>query len=352
MNLSPMLTPEAAFERCMAITQREAKNFYYGIRLLRPPKRRAMAALYAFARYIDDIGDGNAPPEVKLSQLASLREITLEIAGVESGAVGGGGDVGGGVARDGDSEVGVAESELEDGGGEARRDGGTEANEKTEVSEHNRPPAQDGLPAQEDLKAIIAGVVYAAREFPIPVRAFEEIIEGCEEDSRQTSYQTIDDTVRYCRLVAGSVGRLSLGVFGSNSPEITPEIADDLGVAMQLTNILRDIVEDGEMGRVYLPAEDIAKFNCAPDLSGPRKNVGELVMFESERALEWFDKSFKILGHLDRRSRACVSAMSGIYFRLLHRIRQNPTAVLDGRVSLPAWEKSLVAARSLAGFRP
>ena len=298
MNPSPMLTPEAAFERCMAITQREAKNFYYGIRLLRPPKRRAMAALYAFARYIDDIGDGEAPPEVKLSQLASLREITLEIAGVGSG---------------------------------------------TELHR---------LPAQEDLKAIIAGVVYAAREFPIPVEAFEEIIAGCEEDSRQTSYQTIDDTVRYCRLVAGSVGRLSLGVFGSNSPEITPEIADDLGVAMQLTNILRDIVEDSEMGRVYLPAEDIAKFNCAPDLSGPRKNIGELVMFESERALEWFDKSFKILGHLDRRSRACVSAMSGIYFRLLHRIRQNPTAVLDGRVSLPAWEKSLVAARSLAGFRP
>ena len=293
-----MLTPEAAFERCMAITQREAKNFYYGIRLLRPPKRRAMAALYAFARYIDDIGDGDAPPEVKLSQLAALREITLAI--VQMG----------------------------------------------DETEHSR------LPAQEDLKAIIAGVIYAAREFPIPVEAFEEIIAGCEEDSRQTSYQTIDDTVRYCRLVAGSVGRLSLGVFGSNSPEITPEIADDLGVAMQLTNILRDIVEDSEMGRVYLPAEDIAKFNCAPDLSGPRKNVGELVMFESERALQWFDKSFKILGHLDRRSRACVSAMSGIYFRLLHRIRQNPTAVLDGRVSLPAWEKSLVAARSLAGFRP
>lgn len=293
-----MLTPETAFERCMAITRREAKNFYYGIRLLRPPKRQAMAALYAFARYIDDIGDGNAPPEVKLSQLASLREITLEIAGIGNGA------------------------------------------------------APHRLPAQDDLEAITAGVAYAAREFPIPVATFEEIIAGCEEDSRQTSYQTIDDTVRYCRLVAGSVGRLSLGVFGSDAPDITPKIADDLGVALQLTNILRDIVEDADMSRVYLPAEDIAKFECAPDLSGPRDNVGELVMFESERALEWFDKGFELLSHLDRRSRACVSAMSGIYFRLLRRIRQNPAAVLDGRMSLPAWEKSLVAARSLAGFRP
>lgn len=298
MTISPMLTPEAAFERCMAITRREAKNFYYGIRLLRPPKRRAMAALYAFARYIDDIGDGDAPPEVKLSQLSSLREITLEIAGIGS---------------------------------------------RTEPHR---------LPAPADLEAITSGVAYAAREFPIPVEAFEEIIAGCEEDSRQTSYQTIDDTVRYCRLVAGSVGRLSLGVFSSDAPDITPKIADDLGVALQLTNILRDIVEDADMGRVYLPAEDIAKFKCAPDLSGPRENVGELVMFESERALEWFDKGFELLGHLDRRSRACVSAMSGIYFRLLRRIRQNPTAVLDGRMSLPAWEKSLVAARSLAGFRP
>ena len=152
--------------------------------------------------------------------------------------------------------------------------------------------------------------------------------------------------------MAGSVGRLSLGVFGSDAPDITPKIADDLGVALQLTNILRDIVEDADMGRVYLPAKDIAKFECAPDLSGPRENVGELVMFESERALEWFEKGFELLGHLDRRSRACVSAMSGIYFRLLRRIRQNPAAVLDGRMSLPAWEKSLVAARSLAGFRP
>lgn len=300
MNLSPMLTPDAAYERCMAITRREAKNFYYGIRLLRPPKRRAMAALYAFARYIDDIGDGDAPPETKLSQLASLREIILAVA--------------------------QGEDLL------------------TKLSAD--------LPAPADLEAVIAGVIYAAREFPIPVAAFEEIIAGCEEDSRQTSYQTIDDTVRYCRLVAGSVGRLSLGVFGNDAPDITPKIADDLGVALQLTNILRDIVEDANMGRVYLPAEDIAKFECVPDLSGPRENVGELVMFESERALEWFDKGFELLGHLDRCSRACVSAMSGIYYRLLRHIRRNPTAVLDGRMSLPVWEKSLVAARSLAGFRP
>ncbi len=320
-----MLTPEVAYERCLAITRREAKNFYYGIRLLPPPKRRAMSALYAFARYIDDIGDGDASPEEKLSQLASLREVTLAMAKSDT-----------------------AHSFT------ATENAGVATPEGISLSNLN-------LPAQNDLEAVIAGVTYASREFPIPVGAFEEIIAGCEADSKQTSYQTIDDTVRYCRLVAGSVGRLSLGVFGSDAPgpdittkapDITAKIADDLGVALQLTNILRDIVEDANMGRVYLPAEDIAKFECSADLSGPRANVGNLVMFESERALEWFDKGFALLGHLDRRSRACVSAMSGIYFRLLQRIRRNPTAVLDGRMSLPTWEKSLVAARSLAGFRP
>jgi len=141
-------------------------------------------------------------------------------------------------------------------------------------------------------------------------------------------------------------------MFGCDTPELGPVLADDLGVALQLTNILRDIKEDAEMGRVYLPAEDIAKFDCAADLSGPRENVAELVLFEADRAEEWFERGFELLWHLDRRSRACVSAMSGIYFRLLRHIRKRPEAVMDGRMSVPAWEKSWVAARSLAGFRP
>ena len=162
-----MLTPEVAYERCLAITRREAKNFYYGIRLLPPPKRRAMSALYAFARYIDDIGDGDASPDEKLSQLASLREVTLAMAKSDTA-----------------HSFTATENVVN----------GVATPEGISLSNLN-------LPAQNDLEAVIAGVTYASREFPIPVGAFEEIIAGCEEDSKQTSYQTIDDTaVSYTHL--------------------------------------------------------------------------------------------------------------------------------------------------------
>ena len=311
MQAAGSISPETAYEKCLEITRREAKNFYYGIRLLGLQKRRAMAALYALARRIDDIGDGNATPEEKRTQLAALR---IKI-------------------RD------LAKEQAVDASGQAAEAGSRAAT----ASSQSQAPTVD---------PVLSAVAYAAEEFPIPVSAFEEIIEGCEQDTNGHAYQTIDDTVRYCRLVAGSVGRLSLGVFGCDNIELCTLLADDLGVALQLTNILRDIKEDAGMGRVYLPAEDIAQFECAADLSGPRENVAELVLFEAERAEEWFERGFELLWHLDRRSKACVSAMSGIYFRLLHHIKKQPDAVVDRRMSLPVWEKSFVAAKSLVGFRP
>ena len=102
------------------------------------------------------------------------------------------------------------------------------------------------------------------RNFPVPMQAFGELIDGCVADVRGTSYQTFEDLLHYCRCVAGSIGRLSLGIFGtSGDPEEASRLADSLGVALQLTNILRDIREDYQNGRVYLPAEDLAKFDCA-----------------------------------------------------------------------------------------
>jgi phytoene synthase len=123
-------------------------------------------------------------------------------------------------------------------------------------------------------------------------------------------------------------------------------------VALQLTNILRDVVEDRGMGRVYLPAEDRQRFGCLDDLTGPRAAVADLVRFESDRARGWFTDGLQLLPMLDRRSRACVAAMAGIYRRLLDRIARQPEQVLDGRLSLPGWEKAWVATRSLAGVNP
>jgi 15-cis-phytoene synthase len=135
-------------------------------------------------------------------------------------------------------------------------------------------------------------------------------------------------------------------------------MADDLGVALQLTNIMRDVREDYLGGRVYLPREDLAKFGCELTLGGSepfetaaqQARFASLVHFEAARAREWYSSGLRLLATIDRRSAACTGAMAGIYRRLLERIAANPAAVLDGRMSLPAGEKALVALQALSGI--
>jgi phytoene synthase len=268
-----------AYARCAAITNEQAKNFSYGIRLLPPPKRDALSAVYALARRIDDIGDGDDAPGDKLAALARVR------TDIE--------------ARPGDDAVLVA---IDD----------------------------------------------AARRYELPMEEFGVLIDGCVMDVTGTTYATFDDLVAYCRRVAGSIGLLSLAVFGTSYPESARPRAEALGVALQVTNILRDVAEDRGMGRVYLPQDDAKRFGCEPDLSGPPDAVAALVGFETVRAREWFGRGLELLPLLDRRSRACVAAMAGIYRRLLGRIERDPSAVLRGRLSLPTSEKLLVAARAVS----
>ena len=284
-----------AYRECERITWSQARNFAYGIRLLPPDKRRGLAVVYAFARRIDDIGDGTMPAEQKIAALETARQQILDLS---------------------------------------------------------RPPAGD---------PVLLALADVQRAFPVPIPAFGELIDGCVADVRGTSYQTFDDLLYYCRCVAGSIGRLSLGIFGTRhdadpkspkSPTTQAErLADSLGVALQLTNILRDIREDYGNGRVYLPAEDLAKFECDPatlDQPAP-PGFAKLVDFEVERARDWYATGWKLLAVLDRRSAACTGAMAGIYRRLLDRIAAEPEAVLRGRVSLSGREKATVAVRALAG---
>jgi phytoene synthase len=205
---------------------------------------------------------------------------------------------------------------------------------------------------------VLTALADASTRFPLPLRAFAELIEGVEMDVRGTSYPTFDELAHYCRCVAGSIGRLSLGVFGSSDPETATVLADKLGIAMQLTNILRDLREDAEASRVYLPKEDLVRFGCDGDLvpaSGPPSPSPQfvrLIGFQVERAQRFFAEGLCLLPLLDRRSAACVSAMSGIYRHLLARIARRPEAVLEARVSLPAWQKAEIAVRSLLGTSP
>ena len=189
----------------------------------------------------------------------------------------------------------------------------------------------------------------ACRRYPIPEDAFEDLVAGVEMDLQETRFETFDELVVYCRRVGGSIGRLAVGVFGASERERALDLADRLGVAFQLTNILRDVGEDLARGRVYLPAEDLATFDS--DLAGgrPGERFAQLVGFEAERAEGWYEDGLALLPLLDRASASSVAAMAAAYRRLLRRIEREPEAVLTRRVSLPTWEKGWVAARSLVG---
>jgi phytoene synthase len=273
-----------AYKWCEGITRREAKNFAYGIRLLRRPERQAMSAVYALARRIDDIGDGNDAPDEKFAGLQLARK-----------------------------EIDALDPKTND--------------------------------------PVLAAVADAQRRYQLPMECFGEIIDGCMMDVIGTSYETIDDLVKYCRNVAGSVGRLSLAIFGTDQPSVAVPLADSLGVALQLTNILRDVLEDRSLGRVYLPTQDALRVSCAPDLSGPGPEIARLVALDCGRAEQWFAEGLQLLPLLNPRSRACVGAMSGIYRRLLVRIERNPLAVTQGRVTVPTIEKISIAISSLVAAR-
>jgi phytoene synthase len=289
----------AAYKHCQTVVRQQAKNFAYGIALLPGAKRRALSAVYAFARRIDDIGDGTLPPDAKIAALGEARDSVAQIA------------AGGGAAAE----------------------------------------AIDG-------DQVLLALWHAARLFPIPVMAFCELIDGCEADVRGTRYASIGDLDHYCRCVAGSIGRLSLGVFGSSEPRLAEQLADTLGLALQLTNILRDITEDLGTGRVYLPADDLAAFGCSLTPAGPDDGgsgviagpMAELIRFEADRARARYAKGLQLLPLLDRRSAACTGAMAGIYRQLLEHIAAAPEAALAGRMSLPGKEKAAIAATAIAGM--
>ncbi|MGW6457328.1 presqualene diphosphate synthase HpnD [Streptomyces sp. NPDC055078] len=287
---------QAAYSYCEAVTGQQARNFAYGIRLLPTDKRQAMSALYAFSRRVDDIGDGALAPDDKRKRLEATRDLLDRIR-------------------------------------------------------------RDAVP-EDDTDPVAVALADTAHRFPLPLGGLDELIDGVLMDVRGDTYETWDDLKVYCRCVAGAIGRLSLGVFGTQSgargTERAAEYADTLGLALQLTNILRDVREDAANGRVYLPADDLAKFGCSAGFHTasppPGSDFTGLVHFEVRRARTLFAEGYRLLPMLDRRSGACVAAMAGIYRRLLDRIERDPEAVLRGRVSLPGREKAYVAVRGLSGL--
>jgi phytoene synthase len=227
-------------------------------------------------------------------------------------------------------------------------DGPLSAGEKQAALDRAREDV-DGLDAAAADPGLVA-LADACRRYPLPRAALSELIDGAAMDVRGAEYRSFDELVVYCRRVGGTIGRLSLGVFGARDKgERAMGLADDLGVAFQLTNILRDVAEDLADGRLYLPRDDLDRFGCRVEAGGIAGDFAGLARFEAARAEEWYDRGLGLLPLLDRSSASCVSTMAGIYRRLLRRIEREPESVLTGRLSLPGWEKGWVAARSLVG---
>jgi phytoene synthase len=202
---------------------------------------------------------------------------------------------------------------------------------------------------------VLLAVADAARRYDIPVDAFGDLVAGVRRDVLGHTYADFEDLVDYCRYVAGSIGRLCLAVFGSRPHPHAVSYADSLGVALQQTNILRDIREDLRNGRVYLPASDLEQFGVRLTIGADGRlddqdgRLSRLVRHAAARADAWYVEGLRLLPLLDRRSGACCAAMAGIYRRLLHRIAENPQLVFDRRLSLRPAEKLTVAARALVG---
>ncbi|HTW22912.1 MAG TPA: squalene synthase HpnC [Candidatus Baltobacteraceae bacterium] len=187
---------------------------------------------------------------------------------------------------------------------------------------------------------ILPALADTIERFEIPTRYFHDLISGAEMDLTVTSYATFDRLSEYCYRVAGTVGLTCLYVFGFRDPR-SPDLAERLGLAFQLTNIIRDVRADFEMGRVYLPDDDIQRFGCASnDLKGPvTPGLRDLLAFEAERAWRLYEEGAPLVDQVDADSRATLAALIRTYSTLLARIEGRGFDVFSSRVSLSSTEK-------------
>jgi len=278
-----------SYARCEEITRTQARNFYYGLRLLPDGKRQALYAIYAFMRQADDISD--EIPTAHDAQMALERlRATL-----------------------GDAYNGRAAS--------------------TPV-----------MKAFQD----------AITRYQIPKLLFDELLEGMTMDITPRRYSTFEELYRYCYRVAGVVGLACIHVWGAEDWEHAQQMAVECGVAFQLTNILRDIREDAQRGRLYLPAEDLEKFEVSEeDILQQRMtpSVRRLVSFEADRARTRYEYSQPLQCLIARDSRATFLTMYGIYRGVLEQIMRRPEAVMERRVSLSTIAKVAVAMGALRDAR-
>jgi 15-cis-phytoene synthase len=187
----------------------------------------------------------------------------------------------------------------------------------------------------------------AVARYQIPHQYFRDMIRGVRSDLEPRHIQTFQELYDYCYHVASVVGLTIIHIFGFKDPAAL-KLAEKCGVAFQLTNILRDVREDAENGRVYLPAEDLKRFGAGEkDLSAQTlsRPLRELLRFEADRARDFYRQSEPLIKMVDKHSRASLKALIQIYSRLLERISSSDYEVLATRVRVPTWEKLWILAR-------
>ncbi len=198
--------------------------------------------------------------------------------------------------------------------------------------------------------AILPAFADTCSRYSIPARYFHDLISGAEMDLTEPSYATFDRLREYCYRVAGTVGLTCIHVFGFRDPR-APDVAERLGIAFQLTNILRDLRADYEMGRVYLPQEDLERFGVREaELAGPvSARIVELMEFEAERAWRFYEEGAEIVGLVERDSRGALFALARTYSSLLAAIETRGFDVFSSRVRLKTSEKFGILVRAQLG---
>ena len=190
-----------------------------------------------------------------------------------------------------------------------------------------------------------------ARNYHIPQDYFQEVVLGVESDLVKDRFQNFEELKGYCYRVASVVGLICLQIFGYKDDD-AKGYAVNLGLAMQLTNIIRDVREDLDMDRIYLPQDELAQFGYTEeDLRNRVRNEAflKLMRFQSQRAREYFDQGLKLLPYISRRSRACPAVLGALYSKLLDRIEASNYAVLESRISLSKPEKIAITAKTWLG---
>ena len=272
---------------CLRSTRRSRSSFRFAFRLLPPPQRDAMHALYAFLRATDDLSDQPGDPTAKRTALHHWRtRLNAALRGVHS----------------------------------------------------------------HRTHAALANTV---TRFAIPPEYLHAVIDGCETDLEPVRFATFEPLRVYCYRVASAVGLACVRIWGLKAGEAFAAVepfAEAAGYAFQLTNILRDVGEDLGRGRVYLPADELVRFDCPPESWHTKpEQFRELLRFQVDRAREFYRQSEPLVGVLTPEGRAVFTLMSDAYQKLLNRVERAGCGVLTRRVRLSAWQKAGLLLRAWAG---